>query len=71
MSDMPDIRAALASVVTLDRRPDGEAGRDEDDVFVIADGSDSGDDEELESVSLHTATDEYESMEPLSLQPVA
>ncbi|KAI1788859.1 hypothetical protein LXA43DRAFT_1084162 [Ganoderma leucocontextum] len=61
--DMPDIRAALASVVTLVDRDD-----DDDDVFVIADESD-GDDgsSELDSVSLHTVTDEYESMEPLSL----
>ncbi|KAM5540826.1 hypothetical protein V8D89_005470 [Ganoderma adspersum] len=67
-SDMPDIRAALASVVTL---VDRQADRD-DNVFVIADGSDSGEDgddgaSELDSVSLHTATDEYERMEPLSL----
>ena len=64
--DMPDIRAALASVVTL---VDHQVDRDGDDVFVIADGSDSGDDasSELDSVSLHTATDEYERMEPLSL----
>ncbi|PIL35127.1 hypothetical protein GSI_02916 [Ganoderma sinense ZZ0214-1] len=66
--DMPDVRAALASVVTLDRQsPAGD--RDEDDVFVIASESDSGEDasSELDSVSLHTATDEYESMEPLTL----
>ena len=60
--DTPDIQAALTSVVTVDR-----VDNSSDDVFVITDESD-GDDasSELDSVSLHTATDEYDSMEPLS-----